>query len=261
MAKVRPKKHLGQHFLQEEETAKAIVSSLSNDHNYSSVLEVGPGMGMLTKYLLERTDFSLHAVELDRECADYLNNQFNSLQGRLYQLDFLETDWTTVMPGSFGLIGNFPYNISSQILFAVLKMKNSIPEIVCMLQKEVAVRIAGKPGTKAYGILSVLLQAYYSIELLMHVPPEAFCPSPKVESSVIRLVRNNITQLDCNETLFVKVVKQAFQNRRKTLRNALKPINLPADIIPLPLFDLRAEQLEVNDFISLTSLIEENWKK
>lgn len=271
---VRPKKALGQHFLVEEGIARRIVLSLS-EGGVRDVLEVGPGMGVLTQYLLERQDIDLKAVEVDDESVRYLVSHFPDLQqGKLLEADFLALNLGKIFPGVFRIIGNFPYNISSQIFFKVLDYKDSVPEVVCMIQKEVAERIAAPSGSKTYGILSVLLQTWYDIEYLFSVGSGAFNPPPKVQSAVIRLRRNSRTELGCDEAAFRKVVKTAFGQRRKTLRNALKPIlpldtSLPdytpqagilADSGPAasrtdtsdPIFDLRAEQLSIEDFIALT---------
>ena len=253
--KVRPKKRLGQHFLTDQRIAQKIAQALSGWQDYRQVLEVGPGMGVLTQYLLQDNRFLTHAVELDRESVDYLRQHFPDLQERVYYADFLKKDLSDLFSEPFALIGNFPYNISSQIFFKVLDHRQQIPEVVGMIQKEVAQRIASGPGSKVYGILSVLLQAYYTVELLFSVAPGVFNPPPKVQSAVVRLRRNDTQQLACDEKQFFRVVKQAFQNRRKTLRNALKPINLPEAVKALPVLDKRAEQLSVEDFVSLTQKI------
>jgi 16S rRNA (adenine1518-N6/adenine1519-N6)-dimethyltransferase len=199
-------------------------------------------MGVLTQYLAKKTDLDLLLVEIDRESVAYLKEHFPQLGDNIFEGDFLKMDLAKIVEGDFYIIGNFPYNISSQIFFKVLEHNQSVKQVVCMLQKEVADRIAEKEGSKTYGILSVLLQAYYDIEYLFKVPPGVFFPPPKVMSAVIRLTRNNRTILGCDEILFKKVVKQSFQNRRKTLRNALKPLNLNATIMSLPIMDNRAEQ-------------------
>ena len=219
------------------------------------VLEIGPGMGVLTQYLLQRNDINLKAVELDGESVDYLLTHFPGIQGKLLQADYLKLDMNRVFKGPYRVIGNFPYNISSQIFFKILDDKDRVPEVVCMIQKEVAERIAEKPGSKTYGILSVLLQAWYDIEYLFTVEPGAFAPPPKVRSAVIRLRRNGRSDLGCDERLFRQVVKTAFNQRRKTLRNALKPLLANAQIQPTELLDLRAERLSVEDFIKLTNEI------
>ena len=251
---VRAKKALGQHFLTDQSIAKRIVDTLSEGPiSRTQVLEIGPGMGVLTQYLLQRDDIDLKAVELDGESVDYLLTHFPGMQGRLLQADYLRLDMNRVFNGPYRIIGNFPYNISSQIFFKILDDKDRIPEVVCMIQKEVAERIAEKPGSKTYGILSVLLQAWYDIEYCFTVGPGAFAPPPKVHSAVIRLTRNARTDLGCDEKLFKQVVKTAFNQRRKTLRNALKP--LLQDRQDLPFMDLRAERLSVEDFVQLTRCI------
>ena len=254
-SKVKPKKRLGQHFLTDQRIAQKIAGSLSGWKDYQQVLEVGPGMGVLTQYLLQDSRFVTHAVELDEESVQYLHQHFNELSERVYHHDFLKKkleDWFTE---PFALVGNFPYNISSQIFFKVLEYRQQIPEVVGMIQKEVAQRIAAGPGSKTYGILSVLIQAYYEVEYLFTVPPGVFNPPPKVNSAVIRFRRNEVEQLDCDEKWFFRIVKQGFQNRRKTLRNALKSFDLSEEVKALPLLDQRAEQLSVADFVFLTQKI------
>ncbi|MCI0750468.1 MAG: 16S rRNA (adenine(1518)-N(6)/adenine(1519)-N(6))-dimethyltransferase RsmA, partial [Flammeovirgaceae bacterium] len=214
MNKVRPKKSLGQHFLHDKNTARKIVEALVLSPG-SSVLEIGPGMGVLTVFLLERDPIDIKVVEIDRESVQYLKTNFPALDGKIIEGDFLELDLNTVFGKPFSIIGNFPYNISSQIFFHVLKYRDQVDQVVCMLQKEVADRIASKHGNKVYGILSVLLQAYYDIKPVLKVPPGAFTPPPNVMSAVIRLTRNQRKKLDCSEALFVQVVKQGFNNRRK----------------------------------------------
>ena len=322
---VRAKKGLGQHFLTDQAIAQNIVGALKG----SPVLEVGPGMGVLTRYLLTRSDGvcrastasqssappfasltvpplnvprvavvsplaapsdrddsersdsgslrgtplspplgvqggessrQLKAVEIDKESVDYLRKHFPQLGEGLIEGDFLKMDLATVFPGEYSVIGNFPYNISSQIFFKILDHKDIIPEVVCMIQKEVAERIAEKPGTKTYGILSVFLQAWYDIEYLFTVGSGAFNPPPKVQSAVIRLTRNSRTSLGCDEKLFRSIVKASFGQRRKTLRNSLKPLipaskkDGPASILTDPVFELRPERLGVEDFVRLTNL-------
>lgn len=252
---VRAKKALGQHFLTDQSIARTIVDSLTRDNPVRDTLEVGPGMGVLTRYLLEREDIDLKLVELDSESVEYLLTHFAGMQGRLYEADFLKLDLHSLFPGQYRVIGNFPYNISSQIFFKILDDKDRVPECVCMIQKEVADRIAEKPGSKTYGILSVLLQAWYDIDYIISVGSGAFAPPPKVQSAVIRLRRNDRSELGCDEKLFKQVVKTAFNQRRKTLRNALKPL-LREGIDTLdPVFDLRAEKLGVEDFVRLTLLL------
>lgn len=257
---VRAKKSLGQHFLTDLSVARGIVDALSPD-GVPDVLEVGPGMGVLTQYLLEREDINPVMVELDGESVAYLLTHFPKIEGRLIEADFLKLDIHRFFKGDYRIIGNFPYNISSQIFFKILEDKDRIPEVVCMIQKEVADRIAEAPGSKTYGILSVLLQAWYDIDCVLSVGPGAFAPPPKVKSAVIRLRRNSRTELGCDEKLFRTVVKTAFNQRRKTLRNALKPLFGPtagpeaAGILSDPVFDLRAERLGVEDFVRLTNLL------
>lgn len=253
--KVRPKKFFGQHFLHDQNIARRIVDSLLITGEQVPVLEIGPGMGVLTKYLVERKDIDLKLIEIDRDSVKYLHEHYPALNDRIIEGDFLEINLAEWFPQSFSIIGNFPYNISSQILFRVLDHRDQVDQVVGMLQKEVADRIAAKHGNKTYGILSVLLQAYYDIELLFKVSPGVFTPPPQVMSAVVRLRRNAVKKLRCDEKLFVTVVKQGFNNRRKTLRNALKNLILPAEISALAVLDKRAEQLSVEEFIDLTLLI------
>ncbi len=255
---VRPKKYLGQHFLKDKNIAARIVDALHTSG--APVLEIGPGTGVLTGFLTKR-DLDLWLIEIDRESIAYLHQEYPLLKDRIIEGDFLEFDLKHRFAGKLAIIGNFPYNISSQIFFRVLEARDQVDEVVCMLQKEVADRLAAKHGNKTYGILSVLLQAWYRIEYLFKVPPGVFHPPPKVNSAVIRLVRNDVTSLGCNEQFFVKVVKQGFQNRRKTLRNALKNLNLPAAIDALEIMDKRAEQLSVDDFVWLTQAIEKEGER
>ncbi|MBI4945277.1 MAG: 16S rRNA (adenine(1518)-N(6)/adenine(1519)-N(6))-dimethyltransferase RsmA [Bacteroidetes bacterium] len=255
---VTPKKHLGQHFLKDENIAKKIVRSLSEKEKYKTVIEVGPGTGVLTKYLLKKEYFETHVVEIDRESIAFLKKSFPELEGRIIEKDFL--DFTlALLPSAichlpFAIIGNFPYNISTQILFKVLEYRNQIPEVIGMFQKEVAERIASPPGNKTYGILSVLMQAYYKIEYLFTVNPQVFNPPPHVKSAVIRLNRNEVKRLDCDEQLFFKVVKAGFNQRRKTLRNSLGSM-FKVQGLNSELLTKRAEQLNVNNFVELTNLI------
>ncbi len=251
---VRAKKALGQHFLTDQSIARTIVSSLSKGGD-RDVLEIGPGMGVLTRYLLEREDIDLKLVEIDNESVDYLLTHYPSIEGRLYSADYLKLDMREIFSSNYRVIGNFPYNISSQIFFKILDDKDRVPEVVCMIQKEVADRIAEKPGSKTYGILSVLLQAWYDIDYIISVGSGAFFPPPKVQSAVIRLRRNSRTELGCDERLFRQVVKTAFNQRRKTLRNALKPMLPEGFDSSDQVFDLRAERLSVEDFIALTQQI------
>jgi 16S rRNA (adenine1518-N6/adenine1519-N6)-dimethyltransferase len=251
--KVRAKKHLGQHFLRDMQVAQNIVDAISAS-GYDTVLEIGPGMGVLTQFMLEKTNYETFVVEIDRESVAYLRANFPKLSDQnIFATDFLKLDFDTLFKGKkFGVIGNLPYNISSQIFFKLLQHRNAVPELVCMLQKEVAVRIASPAGKKDYGILSVFLQAFYDIEYLFTVPPSAFVPPPKVQSGVVRLKRNDVSDLGCDETLFFQVVKTAFNQRRKTLRNALKPLGV---VFEHRLLDLRAERLNVTDFVELTNEI------
>lgn len=253
---VRPKKYLGQHFLKDKNVARRIVESLSLATGQHQVLEIGPGTGVLTQFLTAVPQIDLKLIEIDRESVVYLKQHFPQLQDRIVEGDFLTASFDSMFAGTFSIIGNFPYNISSQIFFKILDHRNQILQVVCMLQKEVADRIAEKPGSKTYGILSVLLQAYYDIDYLFKVPPGVFFPPPKVMSAVIQLKRNQRAHLGCDEVLFKTVVKQAFQNRRKTLRNALKVLNLPATLLADPILDKRAEQLAVEQFIFLTRALE-----
>ena len=250
-SKVRAKKHLGQHFLKDMSIAQRIVDGLTGHGNYTKVLEIGPGMGVLTQFLLQNKSYETHVIEIDAESVAYLKKHYEELTPRIIEGDFLKYDTRENFPEPFAIIGNFPYNISSQIFFRALQIRDEIPEIVCMLQKEVAMRIASPPGNKDYGILSVLLQAFYDIDYLVSVPPGAFDPPPKVQSGVIRLRRNATKGLDCDEKLFFRVVKTAFNQRRKTLRNALKPIG---EMPEHPLLTKRAEQLSVAEFVILTQL-------
>jgi 16S rRNA (adenine1518-N6/adenine1519-N6)-dimethyltransferase len=256
MGAVRAKKHLGQHFLKDEAIARNIVESLRNFHLYNQVLEIGPGMGVLTKYLFEKKEFETSLIDLDHESIAWLRDHFPLFKERIIEGDFLEMDLENLFPGPFAVIGNFPYNISSQILFKVLEHKNKIPELVGMFQKEVAERIASPPKKKAYGILSVFLQAYFDIEYLFTVDEHVFNPPPRVKSAVIRLTRNKVQKLDCNEKLFFNVVKTGFNQRRKTLRNPLKAICNNPQILADPIFNKRAEELSVEDFVNLTNMIE-----
>jgi len=261
---VRAKKALGQHFLTDQRIAQDIVAALEVQEKPFPVLEIGPGMGVLTQYLLQREDIALKCIEIDGESVDYLMTHFPDMPGKLLQGDFLTLKLERIFPDRFAVIGNFPYNISSQIFFKVLDHKDRIPQVVCMIQKEVAERIAEKPGTKTYGILSVFLQAWYDIEYLFTVGSGCFAPPPKVTSAVIRLRRNGRTDLGCDEKLFKTVVKTAFGQRRKTLRNSLRPLarakadregwsdDALAAFLSDPVFDLRPERLGVEDFVALT---------
>lgn len=253
---VRPKKFLGQHFLKDLNIAQQIADSLQIKEP-TSVLEIGPGMGVLTQFLLKNELIDLKVIEIDEESVDYLKVNFPLLDGRIIQGDFLKLDLNQLYSGNFCVIGNYPYNISSQIFFKVLDNKDRIPCCSGMIQKEVAERIAAKPGTKIYGILSVLLQAYYDIEYLFTVHEYVFNPPPKVKSAVIRLTRNKTEKLNCNESLFKTVVKTSFNQRRKMMRNSLQCLvgkNNP--VLGEAIFTKRPEQLSVNDFVELTNLVE-----
>ena len=256
MRKIKPKKYLGQHFLKDENIARKIVESLSIS-NYSNVLEIGPGTGVLTKYLIEKK-INLKLVEIDKDSVNFLKSNLQIDPLIILENDFLKLQLDDVFNDKFAIIGNFPYNISTQIIFKALEYKNLIPELIGMFQKEVAERICEKKGSKKYGILSVLTQAYYDTEYLFSVPPSVFTPPPKVVSAVIKLVRKKQTEINYNEKLFFKVVKQSFQQRRKTLRNSLKTFNLTDSLREDTIFDLRPEQLSVKEFIHLTDLIDKN---
>ncbi|RZL50293.1 MAG: 16S rRNA (adenine(1518)-N(6)/adenine(1519)-N(6))-dimethyltransferase RsmA [Pedobacter sp.] len=252
MSLVKAKKHLGQHFLTDKRIAERIVDGLIHTDQYRQVLEVGPGMGILTDILLERENLETFLIDIDVESVAFLANKYPQLGERLISGDFLKLDLTSIFKGKFAVIGNFPYNISSQILFKILEHKDNVVEMVGMFQKEVAERCASKSGTKEYGILSVLIQAYYDIEYLFTVKPGTFNPPPKVNSGVIRLSRNKMETLSCDEKLFWRTVKGGFNQRRKTLRNSLSG-TIPKDKMDdHPFFDKRAEQLTVEDFITLT---------
>lgn len=235
--------------------AQQIVDSLLPEE-HKNVLEIGPGTGVLTKFLVQNKTINLKVIEIDWDSVAHLKKHYPSLS--ILEGDFLELDLNQIFGNSFSIIGNFPYNISSQIFFKVLEQRDSVTQVVCMLQKEVAERIAEPPGSKTYGILSVLLQAFYDIEYLFKVSPGVFIPPPKVMSAVIRLKRNARKSLVCDEALFFKVVKQGFNNRRKTLRNALKSLNLAPEFLTLPIFDQRAERLSVDDFVHITQLAEKS---
>lgn len=255
MNRVFPKKNLGQHFLKDRSIARKIVDSLTGE-GYSGVLEIGPGMGILTEYLLKRDFHEFSVIEIDNESVHYLQENFPSLKN-IITGDFLKLDLESFFEGRIALIGNFPYNISSQIFFRVLDHRDKIVEVCGMLQKEVAERICAGPGTKTYGILSVLLQAFYSTEYLFTVPNTVFSPPPKVRSGVIRLRRNNVKNLSCDEGLFFKVVRAGFNQRRKMLRNSIKSaFDIRSE--DYPALQLRPEQLSVDEFVSLTNWISEN---
>lgn len=252
---VKAKKYLGQHFLNDENIAKRIADTLSFE-GYKNVLEIGPGMGVLTKYLLEKKT-KTYVIEIDTESVEYLKANYLNLSDRIIEKDVLKYDLNEVFKDeSFAIIGNYPYNISSQIVFKTLEMRNQVPEFSGMFQKEVAQRICEKEGNKTYGILSVLVQAFYDAEYLFTVPPSVFNPPPKVDSGVLRLTRKENAELPCDEKLFFRVVKTAFQQRRKTLRNSLKTFNLSDNLREDVIFGKRPEQLSVSEFIKLTTLIQ-----
>lgn len=258
---VRAKKNLGQHFLNDKTIAANIVDNLQAN-NVSKVLEIGPGMGVLTKFLLQKPAYETFVVEIDGESVNYLHQHFPELQDRIISGDFLRMKLDQLFDAPFAIIGNFPYNISSQIFFKVLDYRNQVPEIVGMLQKEVAERLAAPPGSKTYGILSVFLQAYYNIEYLFTVHENVFTPPPKVKSAVIRISRNQRHDLGCDPKVFKQVVKATFNQRRKAIRNSLKLIDFNRDaVMDNPLVNLRPEQLSVEQFVELTLLVEKNPSK
>ncbi|SEL62593.1 16S rRNA (adenine(1518)-N(6)/adenine(1519)-N(6))-dimethyltransferase RsmA [Parapedobacter koreensis] len=253
MSSVRAKKHLGQHFLTDKHTAARIVGALRPQLGYEAVLEVGPGMGILSDILLQADHYQTWLIDVDDESIQFLQTKYPRLGNKLIHGDFLRLDFSAHFTGKLAVIGNFPYNISSQILFKILEERQCVVEVVGMFQKEVAERCVAQPGGKTYGILSVFIQAYYNVEYLFTVKAGAFNPPPKVLSGVIRLTRNAVQVLDCDETLFWRLVKAAFNQRRKTLRNALSAV-IPKDKMgENVLYDLRAERLAVADFILLTN--------
>ena len=254
---VKAKKHLGQHFLTDLNIAQKIVKSLPQDE--TPILEIGPGTGVITQYMIDKPNFK--AFDIDKESIEFLKQKYPQHESKVQYQDFLEADLSPIaQQGNFYLIGNFPYNISTQIMFKVLDYRNDISCVVGMFQKEVAQRIAEKPGTKTYGILSVLLQAFYKIEYLFTVHENVFNPPPKVKSAVIRLTRNEVKQLNCDENLFFKVIKACFNQRRKTIRNSVKALS-GNQHIESPLLDKRPEQLSVQQFIELTQAVELAIKK
>jgi 16S rRNA (adenine1518-N6/adenine1519-N6)-dimethyltransferase len=254
---VKAKKHLGQHFLNDESIAKKIADTLSLN-GYKNILEIGPGTGVLTKYLLEK-EVTTYVIEIDTESVEYLQANYLNLAPRIIEQNFLKYNINEVLNNEpFAIIGNFPYNISTQIVFKTLEMREQIPEFSGMFQKEVAQRICSKEGSKVYGILSVLTQAFYDAEYLFTVPPNVFNPPPRVDSGVLRLTRKENYTLPCDEKLFFKVVKTGFQQRRKTLRNSLKTFNLSDSLRANVIFGKRPEQLNVQEFIELTILIEKD---
>ena len=254
--KVRAKKHLGQHFLKDRRIAAAIVDALKAE-GCDTVIEVGPGMGVLTGFLAERNLPAFRVVELDRESVDYLKQNLDA-QTEIIEGDFLTLDLQP-LGGRIAVIGNFPYNISSQIFFKILENRHLVTEVVGMVQKEVAERICSGPGSRVYGILSVLLGAWFNLEYLFTVSEHVFSPPPKVKSAVIRLTRNNVERLGCDERLFVAVVKRCFNQRRKMIRNPVRELVRP-DAGEMPLLSLRAEQLSVSQFTELTNWVAANRK-
>jgi 16S rRNA (adenine1518-N6/adenine1519-N6)-dimethyltransferase len=256
---VRPKKFLGQHFLTDHNIAQKIVGYLDISET-SNIVELGPGKGILTKYLLSNDKINLRLVEIDGESVRWLHQHYPSLQNKIIQADFLKLDFKKIFDEPFMLIGNFPYNISSQIFFRVLENKNRVPGVICMIQKEVSERIASKSGSKVYGILSVLLQTFYEVEYLFTVNEKVFDPPPKVKSAVIKLSRNSRESLNCDTNLYFKVVKTAFNQRRKMLRNSLKSL-LPDVTEQEKMLQRRPEQLSVDEFLELTRYIEKNLPK
>jgi len=253
--RVSPKKHLGQHFLKDESIAQRIAQTLGGN-GYTKVLEIGPGMGVLTKHLLQQ-NHDVYVVEIDGESVVYLEQNFPQLQGKIIPADFLQWDVKQLLGDEpYAVIGNYPYNISTQIVFKVIENRAQIPEMSGMFQREVAQRIASPPGNKDYGILSVLTQAHYEVQYLFTVDEHVFHPPPKIKSGVIRLVRREKFKLDCNEKLFKQIVKSAFNQRRKTLRNALKVLSLPLDTVPAEVLAKRAEQLSWQQFVALTQILE-----
>ncbi len=255
MGRVKPKKNLGQHFLRDKGIAARIAGTLSGE-GYDSVLEIGPGTGILTGFLLEREFPDFRVIEIDNESVHFLHENFPALN-EIIRGDFLKMDIDSMFSGKLGITGNFPYDISTQILFKVLNHRDKVIELTGMFQKEVAERICANPGSKTYGILSVLTQAFYTTEYLFTVPEYVFSPPPKVKSGVIRLTRNKVSRLSCDESLFFMVVKASFNQRRKTLRNSVRAaFDLKAE--DYPDFGLRPEQLSVDQFVNLTNWIEKN---
>ena len=263
MNEVKAKKFLGQHFLTDESIAQRIVDSLSGRSN--NVIEIGPGMGVLTKYLIGKQELNFHVVEIDRESVAYLNEHYPQLRENILGADFLRMDLQEVFGGAqFVLTGNYPYDISSQIFFKMLDNKDLIPCCTGMIQHEVAVRMASQPGNKQYGILSVLIQAWYNVEYLFTVEPDVFNPPPKVQSAVIRMTRNEVTDLGCDEQLFRRVVKTVFNQRRKMLRVSLRQlVDKDSSLFTLhsSLLTLRPEQLTIPQFVELTNLVAEELGK
>jgi 16S rRNA (adenine1518-N6/adenine1519-N6)-dimethyltransferase len=252
---VRAKKHLGQHFLIDESIASNIVEACMQDLKTDALIEVGPGTGVLTKYLFKKKIPQFFALDVDAESVAYLHQQYPKQADNVKLLDFLEVDIKSIVTGSFSIIGNFPYNISSQILFKALEHRHECPLIVGMFQKELGERVAAPPGSKTYGILSVLMTAFYDVEYLFTVHENAFSPPPKVKSGVIACRRNKTQQLACDETLFIKVVKTAFNQRRKQLKNSLGVFLIEGKVLPDKFVTQRPEQLTVAEFVEITNLL------
>ena len=254
MKRVKPKKYLGQHFLNDQHVAMRIVESLPIPPY--KVLEIGPGMGVLTEHLCKISDIDLSLVELDTESVDYLNVHYPALSSKIFSADFLKMDLSEYFACEFSIIGNFPYNISSQIFFKVLEHRDQVKYVTGMVQREVGRRLTSGPGSREYGILSVLMQAWYDAEYLFTVDEHVFNPPPKVKSAVIRFTRNDVTDIGCDEKLFLKVVKTAFNQRRKTLRNSIKSFGVQAtDQRTQELLQKRPEQLSVPEFVELTNIV------
>jgi 16S rRNA (adenine1518-N6/adenine1519-N6)-dimethyltransferase len=253
MHPVRAKKHLGQHFLNDQNIAEKIVDALLQKDSSHPVVEIGPGTGVLTRFLIAKKS-NFVALDVDRDSIAFLRGEFPAHKDRFLEADFLKTDLIALVGNRFNVLGNFPYNISSQIMFRVLDLRDHVDHVTGMFQKEVAERIAEKPGSKTYGILSVLLQAYYDIEYLFTVNENVFTPPPKVKSAVIRLTRNSTQSLGCDEVLFKSIVKTTFNQRRKTIRNSIRTL-FNDNTVRHPLLDKRPEQLGVAQFIELTSFV------
>ena len=260
MQNLKPKKYFGQHFLIDEEIAEKIVNSFLEKNPCTQVLEVGPGMGVLTKYLLKQKNLNVSVIEIDRDAVVYLENQFPEMKEKIISADFLKFNPDEYFNEPFSIIGNFPYNISSQILFMVLDNRDKVPFVLGMFQKEVGARIASPPGSKVYGILSVFMQTFFEVEYLFQVDKSAFNPPPQIQSAILRFTKKADVKLKCNEVFFFKVVKTSFNQRRKTLRNALKSIynvNVQTVSVEIPYLDLRAERLSWQMFEELTCAIED----
>jgi 16S rRNA (adenine1518-N6/adenine1519-N6)-dimethyltransferase len=254
---VRAKKHLGQHFLTDKNICQKIAAQYGNFQSCNKVLEIGPGMGAMTEFLLKRGDLDVHVMDIDTESIAYLKTHFPALENKIHEADFLRTDLKKIMGTEpFAVVGNFPYNISSQILFKCLDYRDQIPEIMGMFQKEVAERVAEKPGSKTYGIMSVLLQAFYDISYCFTVDEHVFNPPPKVKSGVIRCTRNQREVFPCDEKLFIQIVKMSFNQRRKTIRNSIKQL-ISGKEFEHPFLTLRPEVLSVEQFIELTLAVQE----